>query len=55
MVGDDDSGGGRRFASMEWFLKTWVCSATVIEMYNLPHSLSLIIREFISSDYFSPS
>ena len=38
----------------KWFLKTWVCSATVIEMSNLPHSLSLIIHEFISSDYFTP-
>ena len=25
----------------KWFSKTWVCSATVIEMYHLPHSLSL--------------
>ena len=39
----------------KWFLKTWVCSATVIEMYHLPHSHSEIIHEFISSDYFSPS
>lgn len=39
----------------KWFSKTWVCSATVIEMYHLPHSLSEIIHEFISSDYFSPS
>ena len=30
-------------------------SATVIEMYHLPHSLSEIIHEFISSDYFYPS
>ena len=39
----------------KWFSKTWVCSATVIEMYHLPHSHSEIIHEFISSDYFSPS
>ena len=25
----------------KWFLKTWVGSATVIEMYHLPHSLFL--------------
>ena len=30
-------------------------SAAVIEMNHLPHALSEIIHEFISSDYFSPS
>ena len=37
------------------FQKPGFVSATVIEMYHLPHSLSEIIHEFISSDYFSPS
>ena len=43
-----------RFASLEMILeKSGFISVAVIDGYHLPHSVSLIIHEFISSDCFS--
>ena len=45
-----------RSASVEMILeKSGLISVAVIDGYHLPHSVSLIIHEFISSDYFSHS
>ena len=45
-----------RSASVEMILeKSGFISVAVIDGYHLPHSVSLIIHEFISSDYFSHS
>ena len=56
MVGDDDSGGVGRFASMEMVFENLgllcYCDRNVSPA---PFSVSEIIRAFISSDYFSPS